>query len=249
MRKGLLILLTVLSIVVIGVSCISCGSDDKEIKNVDGVSVVNGKKLVELNIAIDEYNYKFKVDYDKSGRMTRITIDNIEIAKIDYDLRDVTIIKNSYSSKYLSYGFILNNDGFISQIETCSLTYDSNGYLTDVEEANKYSILSYNSNDLIKASVSGLTAGNLSLYYVTYGDSDSSGDLYVKVNRNDGNSKGSFDYFNTDNVVCLIAYQAGLFGKVSKSVMNFRNKKDANAFFEYINNSKSSTGKITFVCQ
>lgn len=254
-------------------------------KKADGVNVVVGKKLMELKV-MDNSNSglaHYKVEYDSKGRMSKIIgeyfktdyfefdwwspdyvviNDNIkyyptgeytELATIDYDLRIVTLF---LSKSKIWYNFTLNNDGYISQIGTTVLNYDSNGYLTGVDEVKGISTLVYDSNDLIKASVSKIADGNLSLYYITYGNQDNEGDLYIKVKRSDDKKNYDNALWKIDDkdAICLIAYQSGLFGKVSKSVLHLRNKNEAQALLGYeaengSGKTQSLNGKITFVSQ
>ena len=245
---------------------VSCGGDDEEDNGtgviIDGVNVINGKKLVGLEYYNDENSslpLNFKIDYDSKGRMSKILSEQIiynfitgetylsgkfiELASIDYELRVVSL--KTYGK---SYNFSLNKDGYISQIGTCALDYDQNGYLTEVHQTSGISTFAYEGNDLLRASVSQLSAGNISLYYVTYDNIDNEGNLFVHVKRTDDKKK--YRSINEREVICFIAYQSGLFGKVCKSVVNVTNKSEASALFDYDTNNKNSvSGKIVFHCE
>lgn len=266
------------------VACGEDGEKNESTKKVDGVNVVIGKKLMELKVMDNSNSVRahYKVEYDSKGRLSKINgesfafdyygwnstfvynfpvnIDNCyptgeykELAKIDYELRIVTLF---FSSSKLSYNFSLNNDGYISQIGTTVLNYDSNGYLTGVDEVKGISTLVYDSNDLIKASVSEIAGGNISLFYITYGNQNNEGDLYIKVNRSDDkkNYDNALGVIDAKDAICLIAYQSGLFGKVSKSVLHLSNKNEAQALLGYeaengSGKTQSLNGKISFVSQ
>lgn len=254
---------------------VACGGDDEEDDNgsgviIDGVNVINGKKLVGLEIYSDEdpssLSLNVKIEYDSKGRMSKILFEQYtidydvntntykqyfsgnfkEYASIDYELRVISL--KSYYNK--SYNYSLNKDGYISQIGTCILEYNENGYLTGVNQTSGISTLAYDANDLLKASVSQLSMGNISLYYVSYDNVDNEGNLFVRVKRTD--DKRSFSRIDERDVVCFIAYQSGLFGKVCKSVVNVTNKSEASALFDYDNNDSknySLSGKIVFHCE
>ena len=127
------------------------------------------------------------------------------------------------------------------------MQYDSKGYLIGVEEPRGISSLAYDGNDLIKASVTTFRKGKIYLYYVTYGNDDNQGDLYVKIRYAEQDLSEILKY---PNYVGLIAYQAGLFGKVAKSFIQLKSKDKTNSVFEIINesNSKNSyTFNLTFI--
>lgn len=240
---------------------VACGGDDDNGsgKKVDGVNVTNGKRIKEVYYHYNNTkNLAFKVEYDTKGRITSILFngrhydynqkiyveDFYEVAKIDYDLRALKVYDSDYTGKSDVLGFALNESGFISQIGTCTLKYDSKGYLIGVDEPRGISTLAYDANDLIKASVTTFRKGKMYLYYVTYGNDDSQGDLYINIRYADhdlSEIRKLVDY------VGLIAYQAGLFGRVSKSFMNLKDRDEASSLFEFQNDRKSESIKLTFI--
>lgn len=267
-----ILMLTVMTMPVM----VSCGGDEEDDDNgsgvnIDGVNVINGKKLVGLEIYDEEKSslpMNFKIEYDSKGRMSKILVEQIaydyenntykpylsgkfmECASIDYDLRVISFRWNSYSRYQKSYNYSLNKDGYISQIGTCMLNYNQDGYLTEVNQTSGISTLAYEANDLLKASVSQMSMGNMSLYYVTYNNIENEGNLFVRVKRTD--DKRIYSRIDERSVYSFIAYQSGLFGKVCKSVVNVTNKNEAYALFDYDNNDKndySSSGKIVFHCE
>lgn len=251
---------------------VACGGDDGSSNSgsiVDGVNVLSGKKLVELKITVfDEnspsYERSLRIKYDSKGRMIKVLGEAMEwdyqsqkpistgkyneIATIDYDIR---IISSSYynNGSFSSYSFSLNEDGYISQIGRCHLYYDSNGYLKEVNDPWYASNLIYEESDLLKASLSPFSGGNLTLYYVTYGNTNNQGDLYIKIKRTDSLLKYTWTEISTPQLLSLIAYQAGLFGKVTKSCLRLNDSKEASAIFDYENSGHSSDSyyvKLTF---
>lgn len=241
---------------------VACGGDDDNGsgKNVDGVNVANGKRIKEIYYYDDNNtkNLAFKVDYDTKGRITSILCkasrydynqkiyveEFYEVAKIDYDLKVLKVCDSYNLEKSVGFGFALNESGFISQIGTCTLKYDTKGYLINVDEPRGISTLAYDANDLIKASVTTFRRGEMDLYYVTYGNDNSQGDLYVRIHNTEQRLK---NVLNIPGYVGLIAYQAGLFGRVSNSFMNLKNQDEASTLFEFQNDYKSESIKLTYV--
>ena len=251
---------------------LACGSDDDGSSNsgsvVDGVNVASGKKLVELKLATINSNYNsevsFKIKYDSKGRMTQILQEEQEwdnqsekyystgkyneLATIDYDFRIISI-PYYFGGPVSSYSFSLNENGYVSQIGRCHLSYDSNGYLKEVSDPWNASNLVYEGNDLLKASVSPFSGGNVTLYYVTYGNTDKQGNLYINVKRTDSNNKYSWTEMGYPQLLSILAYQAGMLGKVTKSCLHLKDSKEASAIFDYENSAHSADSyniKLTF---
>ena len=244
----------------------ACGSDDENGsgKNVDGVDVINEKRLVELQIERYDGNMLpevYKVKYDSRGRMYSILYrpheykyengkevyvysnEFSEIVSIDYDLRTLKIVKPYYSSnRSYSYQFTLNEDGFISQIGSTTFYYDSNGRLIDVKVIRGIGSLFYDSDDLIKASFLKMNSGNMYMYYISYENVDNQGDLFINIHNDDKR------YFNLDkeSIISFIAYQSGLLGKVAKTFIHLKSRSET---FSIINADNSSyyNRKISFV--
>lgn len=241
---------------------VACGSDDDNGsgKKVDGVNVTSGKRIKEIYVG--DYNKTdnpaFKVQYDTKGRITSILLkvsryyydkkedieEYHEVATIDYDLHVLRVYDSNYAGKSEVLGFALNESGFISQIGTCTLNYDSKGYLISVDEPRGISTLAYDANDIVKASITQLRKGKMYLYYVTYGNDDSQGDLYINIRYADHDLS---EIIKIVDYVGLIAYQAGLFGKVSKSFLNLKDKDESSSLFEIQNDRRSENIKLTFV--
>lgn len=253
----------------------ACSDSDekKESSIVDGVNVVNGKKLIEL-LMYDEDNYylypnacSYKLEYDTKGRINKLLIkrgvyykskdslsfdnDYEEFASIDYDLK--MLIRDQ-----VMYPFSLNKDGYISQIGTSFLTYDKNGYLSGVDEVDGIGQLVFEEDKLLKATISEYSNNNTSLFYVLSGDDDAQGELYIRINNttsNHGIKTPIGNHFFGSPSACrraiptFIAYQAGLFGKVSKTVLNLTSEKDKQLILNYIKDGKSTNYKVFFKCE
>lgn len=238
---------------------VSCGGGDDDVAGgdstgriVDGVYVPDGKKLTQLQLSgqneydSSEYLIKFDMKYDAKGRLTNISYytDNYAItnlATIDYDLKTITL-SNYVDSPYHSYSFSLNSEGYISKIGTCDIIYDANGYVYKVRDNKGISTLVFDSGDFIKAAVEPLISGNTKLYYAFYGNDSSTGDLYVSVSGN----VNSYAYLDFKAVISLIAYQSGLFGKISRCITNLR-ENSSRAIGKYETNKNSRTYRFTFV--
>ncbi len=243
---------------------LSCGDDDENgiTQVVDGVNVNDGKKLVELSFGAENRAQPevIKVNYDSKGRMSEFLYKDLvynndikldkntdgfsKIFEIDYDLRIVKYILNYNYSR--SYGFTMNKDGYICQLGKCSFNYDTNGYLQGIEDPHTFSSFAYNESDIIKASATKFKSGNINLYYVTYDKKENNGDLYVRIEKD-----GKSDYgLSAYAIGFLIAYQSGLFGKVSKRILNLKSDREKNAFLDYLTgNTKSNIIKFHFVWQ
>ncbi len=229
---------SVLTLLIICVfTLLSCGGDDKsDTEVIDGVNVVNGKKLTSMTVDGFSYIYipegssnTINVNYDAKGRLSNIIIYfsvvnknkeieyEVELARIDYDLRVLFFNNLKDSFKYM---FSLNDSGFISQLDNCSFTYDSNGYLINVENKKHLWNIAYDSGDIIKSLTSNLVSGKMKIFYYFYGEDKTTGDLVFTIDDNEYNETKKTTYlgpFSPINyLVSFIAYQAGLFGKISK---------------------------------
>lgn len=246
---------------------VACGGDDDGGSTVvDGVNVKNGKKLVSLSL-IDESSSSsssqgsanFKIKYDAQQRLSSIIIadkevwnsslnqyvkQDYELVTIDYDLRTLTFYNEA------KYGFMLNNKGYVSQVGTCSCTYDAQGYLIGTESSNETWNLIYSDGDIVKSVVEKLVAGEIYSHYIYYGEDKTKGELYFTMNSESGK------YNNVSNqklyaLVCFIAYQSGLFGKISNHIAEIASSSSKSAVFERSTNRSSSKVKYhcTFVYQ
>lgn len=265
---------------------VACGGDGDDNENgsnqnVDGVNITTGKRLSELRLEYDESGIIpliYKVEYDSKGRINKILFKKIEynydnetfyytgdfslIASIDYDLRVVNCYDPYRPDFSKIYGCVLNEDGYVSQIGTCTLNYDSNGYLVGVEQPKGIGTLTYTYNDLVKASVSNLVKGNITLFYVSYGNLEGQGDLFFNILRTDDKKREDKGWGNIINVILLrttnlgitdiaylIAYQSGLFGKVAKTFISLKSKRESTSLLDYKDNKYSYRLKMTFVCE
>ena len=198
-----------------------------------------------------DYNYKLRVLYDSKGRLSSVIWTNgekyengkyieseIELMKIDYDLRLVNI----YPS--LKYMFSLNDKGYISQIASGSCTYDSYGYLTGVESLREICTLAYSEGELIKSLVSNLQNGNMQLYYMFYGENSSTGELMFYMNSEKHKTYGKNPI---QAVMCFIAYQSGLFGKITNHCRYLTKSNETSAVLE--RNNEQNSNKFVVRCK
>ena len=259
MKKAFYYLLTISLVSSVSFGITSCGGDDDGSSSViDGVNVNNGKKLTRLEILPEtgsstttDYNYKLRVLYDSKGRLSSVIWTNgekyengkfieseIELMKIDYDLRLVNI----YPS--LKYMFSLNDKGYISQIASGSCTYDSYGYLTGVESLREICTLAYSEGELIKSLVSNLQNGNMQLYYMFYGENSSTGELMFYMN---GEKHKTYGTNPIQAVMCFIAYQSGLFGKITNHCRYLSKSNETSAVLE--RNNEQNSNKFVVRCK
>jgi len=234
---------------------VACSSDEGNelYKLVDGVNVTTGKKIVQLTInhKVPIYDrdtiitYNVKINYDSKGRLSRIIWINghkyennkylvnidFEVIKIDYDFKMISFnwgkefnLKDPIKKDYF---FKLNKEGYISQIGDCSLTYDDYGYLIGVENTNYAWTLAYDKGEFIKSLVRILIDNKASFYYMFYGSDTNKGDLYFTLNTNSTNKFPSVS--SVKGVMCFIAYQAGLFGKITTHCQYLSNSNETTA--------------------
>ena len=262
MKKVFYYLLTISLVSSVGFGITSCGGDDDGNSSViDGVNVNNGKKLTRLEIlpqtsssTTTDYNYKLRVLYDSKGRLSNVIWTNgkkyvngkyieseVEVMRIDYDLRLVNI-SDGYSS--LKYVFSLNDIGYISQIGNCSCTYDSYGYLTGVENITEIWSLAYNEGELTKSLISKLKNGNMLLYYMFYGENSSTGELMFYMN---GEKYEDYGRNVIQAVMCFIAYQSGLFGKITNHCRYLTKSNETSAVLE--RNNEQNSNKFVVRCK
>lgn len=251
----LFMILSVVTMLNFGLS--SCGNDDGGSSSiVDGVNVKNGKKLVKLNIKptsnrMDMSEYTLKIAYDAKNRLSKVTWTNgryykngdyvdgeVDLMKIDYDFKMVTISNGSSSANYL---FTLNDKGYISQISNCSCNYDSYGYLTGVENSSEIWSLAYNDGELIKSLVNKFRNNNIEIYYMFYGEDNNTGDLLFYLNTEKDKSYGRNSTLAT---MCFIAYQAGLFGKITNHCTYLSRSSSTSAILERTNEKNNNTFRV-----
>lgn len=274
MKKSKLLSMMMLVIIVLPIM-IACSNDDSKgtSKKSGGVNVINGKKVVELSFFPGNNRHLpdiYKIDYDSKGRLSKISyekilkdeynsekkewvavdVKNVEYVKVDYDLKVVTILLNdNYPDYPESFTFSLNDDGYISRIGQCIFSYDSFGYLKNVDELKSIGTLYYDSNyDFVKASVSKFVDSNMALYYVPYTSTAEEGIMHVHVKHSDDEYNRNHDIGKKD-ICFFIAYQAGLLGKVTQTVLYVKDRNEATAMFEYNTDKKVISGRITFVCK
>ena len=241
MKKNLCVILAILMSTILSVCFVSCGGDDdgggsgNQSTLVDGVNVINGKKLMKISVegtydyisgsysqTIKQYGihkYDFDVEYDSKGRLSKVKgkyteyeeAPEIEILNIDYS-RKFIVFTDVYGSS-LTLNFTLNKQGFISQLDNYHCSYDSYGYLTGVDSSNDIWSLTYEDNDIIKSSINNLKY--IYYYYMFYGEDEINGDLLFYMNSTSTHLKRD-DKRMMQTVLCFIAYQAGLFGKMTQ---------------------------------
>ena len=264
------------SLVLIGltmiIGCGGDGSDSTQSSIVDGVNVSNVRKLVSLTYNYDGgYNdYKiidnYQAKYDSKGRLEKVSFTEklyqkenlsneitVDALKIDYDLRVLAMwtgFSYNYSTKQSEptmsrLPFSFNSQGYISQIGGYSLNYDSYRYFTGLDSSKDIWNIVYKDNDLSKSLAS--FNSKLSTYYFTYGNNSKQGDLYFYINSE---LPSNSDYYLTMRTICCyIAYQAGLFGKITQNGIYASSEKERSAIIERINekNSKSELYKFSLV--
>lgn len=223
----------------------SVAGDDESSKVIDDVNMDKTKKLVELSF--DE-STKLSISYDNIGRMSKVMLfselyESKVLLKIDYDLRVIEFNDEYYYSDSDSFNkcmFSLNNKGYISQIGSCTCTYDSYGYLTGVENSKEIWTLSYQEGELVKSLVNNFTDGP-EIYLMFYGENKDSGELLFYMNTE---KEKKYIHRSVQAVLCFIAYQAGLFGKITNHCTYLSKSNETAAVFERNNNKNSNITTI-----
>lgn len=224
-----------LFLLMVGVGIVACSGDDNNSEVIDGVNVIKGKKLAELQVygeTMSESSNVYKISYDSKGRLSGITYKNpmyekpIEL-KIDYDLRELNFSENQ------SYMFLLNKHGYISQISDCKCEYDENGYLVAATSTENILQLVYDEGEIIQSIIESIASGNIKTNYFYYGGNSDTGELYFTIN-----SPGTKKYRGITNemmaIRCFIAYQSGLFGKTDIHTNSFGETSKVKAFIKKI---------------
>ena len=242
-------------------SFFSCGGDDDggNSKVVDGVNVNTGRKLVRLDIKDPdnlENVYKLKIDYDTKGRLSKVILTNnyyyengkwvekdaaLELLNMDYDFKLINfkiIYFKEWRNIEYNYKFSLNDKGYISQIGDCNCTYDSYGYLIGADGDRYIWTLAYSEGELVKSQVKSLVKDNVSIYYMFYGEDSDKGELVFRMKAP---YKGYMNTHAYQGVLCFIAYQAGLFGKMTNHCTYLSKSNETSAFFQKENEQDDNT--------
>lgn len=205
----------------------------------------------------NDYKCKYKIEYDTKGRLTNIWLTNIyyrngyfdvnvveidtllEVARIDYYFKYITVpFIDSYrhnrgygTEKYYRINFDLNEKGYISQIANFTCRYNEEGYLTNVDEVKDLWTFTYSNNDVAKVLVERLAWDKITTYYFYYGGDSNAGQLVFNINTTDSHFLSYVEnYLKT--VVCLIAYEAGLFGKTTKHIQSLSSRNEMSAIID-----------------
>lgn len=261
-------ILIIIPLVIMALSLLNgCGGGDEASPSnttgiVDGVHV-NARKLKSLNVG----GFIFNMSYDTQGRLTSIVWTNFDNSNsltnctIDYDLRVVEYISglSMYSGMTVSEAFkykksrvifTLNDQGYISQIGNCSLTYNSNGYLVGVNTKDEVFSYAYNNGDMVKSMVESLRYGDIKIYYIEYEDKPGSGEIIFYI-KGDQYLSDLFLYSSNyqRGIAILAAYQAGLFGKTSHHFTELPNNTNKNYIIDILNRQQTEHIKITCTCK
>jgi hypothetical protein len=256
------------------IACGGDGTDDGGNSEINGgVNVNKGKKLVKLKLIVDHYHdntkypWDIRISYDSQNRLSRIIAKNVtykyidwdtgelvehavgdfDIAQIDYNLRTISL----YPSKdyCFQYQFMLNNKGYISQIGTCSCIYDSEGYLIGVDSPKEIWSLSYDNGDIIKSVVDNLSLDKTKIFFYYYGEDPDKGELVFTM-RDPDLSGQAFEWTHEDkglrSLLSFIAYQSGLFGKISKNCSALSKSKNQEALFKRVGDNKTKEVHCSF---
>ena len=223
---------------------------------VDGVNVVNGKRIAELRVLDEDDPYHssnfdnsyyyltdkvYRIEYDTKGRLFKIICGLVVVAQFDYDLKTINLLGTNYI-------FSLNNSGYISQIGSYVINYDSNGYFIGVEHPYGKSSLVYEGNKLTKALTENYNANRTTSYYIRSGQDITNGNLLFFINKSSP-VKRLFQEESgyTAKVISLIAYQTGLLGKIAKQCLELKEMNETSVIGDYHAENKDEEFRFTFV--
>lgn len=232
----------------------SCGSDESN--DAQGFYGNKGKKLVRMakfesgvegkyyysNSPKYELSSIYTINYDNEGKLTSICLNDYETSKkifeIDYGLM---LIKSN--QVYLP--FTINEKGFVTQFSYYTFQYDQGGFLKNIIKDRNYQRMwsfAYQDNDLLYfiENISGTQFhDNYSHHCDCYYEDDiNTGETHYYLEQkeyythSDGHSEevlwpNPIDYNNEIQDICIILYQAGFFGRITKhfkSTINTDNK-------------------------
>lgn len=219
----------------------SCSSSDDSQSSNSGHDYNGGRKVSKVQLLYD-YDYVGKIEqrereallkYDNQGRLTTIAIQGIKDmgdrkVAIPYDEKAIDVTIDYDFCMIVATGepsimFKLNERGYISQLEDCKIEYDKEGYLISAERYNGIWKFAYQNDDLIKF-LSTLSDKGSEIFFVDYDDETHKENVFLSANfKNYFLHPSAFDYYFT----VFIAYQAGLFGKVTKHFLNTYNTPKA----------------------
>ena len=244
---------------------LACGGDDDRESSqiVDGVNINGGKKITYLYINISpeyDYGYEFNIQYDLKGRLSKVLWRQkyqgdflgtaASLIELDYDLRYIQVYNQKEKNMY-GYSFTLNEQGYISQIANVAFRYNTEGYLTNVDCINDFWTLSYNDNDISK-SLSAFASGKTKIWIFGYGKDSTTGEIIFNMNCGQDRKGSTSKNLNQEvhSVAGFIAYQAGLFGKISKHCSYLSSSSETTAIFnEYIESNLNTLLRCKFVCE
>jgi len=223
----------------------SCG-DDSDGGEAQGAKGGKGRKIVRM--AVTEIGEKgwpkeayqsitvYTIKYDGDGRLIEIYRNdnetNQKVFEIDYDLM---LIK----TKKIYVPFMTNKDGYVSQFSNYQFTYDEGGYLKNITKPNYTWSFAYDNNYLTSfLEVFFYYSGLCKEYphYCYYEDDNETGEtlLYLEGPLYWKNNYG-VSYYPDYQDICIILYQAGFFGHITKHFKNSTNTKAYNTSFEFKN--------------
>ena len=234
----------VLTTIITSFLFVSCGDSEDDNGQIDmnNFIIQNGKRLSELSYIdtdsnilsvitdgdsvyyiSDKHDYNYKIQYDSKGRMNKIYSigkDSLYLScEIDYEQRCI---------KRLSKQFIysLNEDGYISQIDNGYFFYNEKGYLINFDNANFHSIFDYDHYNIKQASLEEFKTGIIHAYFISIDNSDKR-ELYIRFKTTNGYKTK----LNSNDVIGIIAFFSGLFGKIPSNFLVLKSEDEVNALF------------------
>ena len=202
----------------------------------DEIKVTHSKKLIAMNIP--EEKIYTQIYYDKSDRISQLTINYKNVASVDYDQHIISYQKNNI---VYNCNFKTNTQGYISEIGGYKCSYDSNGFLTNVERTSGLWTFQYVNDDLKTLIYDNLVRDRpLNYIFSCLGDNHNV-TYYVEMPHRlfftdfKTKKRTNTEEVLTEAMIVAAAYYSGLFGNVVKHFRYLSESEESVANFEQIN--------------
>ena len=219
---------SILASLLMSVFCLSCSSSSNDPEPDPEKKDITTRRIVELTMDSVENNgagssVTYTMMYDDKGRLNRVyEIDQgtkEQALLIDYDFM---IARSRYG---LNSSFEINDQGYITRVENCQLIYNDQGYLVKTERNNDFWTILYDAGDITKC-MSDFASGKTELLYY-FGEDSRAGELVFLYDFQ------TWKEIGPRQILAFIAYQSGLFGKVTKHILRIPDTSAKSAILDY----------------
>ena len=228
---------------IIIICCVSCSDNSENLENtfVDGLEVVTGKRITEINMKgayckktiKDVQNPQYVLDttyidnlgtlkafYDSEGRLSKITGKFYHVTyrreqeislTFDYDFHLIIEQYDKYGNNR-KYLYVLNENGLVSKFADFEFKYNDIGYLSEINTEKKLLTLGYEKDEITKVLIDDLINKKVYIDYFTYDDDPNGGEMRIQLNREKNERIVLHKYFYA--AAAYLVYKTGLFGKI-----------------------------------